>query len=103
MVVPVDSNGRLGSSTYSVGVFTVEFRAGSDTFALPLDTIEVHSLDWYCDSISDVVGMAYMIQELWKYHSKEMPAEVYDVDVVQSEGYQISTDVGQSFFTFIGH
>ncbi|MCK4444735.1 MAG: hypothetical protein KAW09_09340, partial [Thermoplasmata archaeon] len=45
LVIPVDSEGELGSSTYSVGVITTEYQPGSDTFALPLKLAEVHTLD----------------------------------------------------------
>jgi parallel beta-helix repeat protein len=103
LVVPMwDMNWR-GSSTYSIGVTTVVYEGGSDTFALPLRPMDDHTLDWYCDAIPDVVGMAYMIFELWKYHAKEMPQGVYDVDVLQGEGYQISIDGPSSKFTFVGY
>ncbi|MCK4444571.1 MAG: hypothetical protein KAW09_08505, partial [Thermoplasmata archaeon] len=90
MVIPLDSASGMGSSTYSVGVTTVVYGGGSDTFALPLRPMDNHTLDLYCDAIPDVAGMAYMISELWKYHGKEIPQGVYDVDVLQGEGYQIS-------------
>ncbi len=103
MVIPVNASGSLGSSTYSVGIFNLEYQGGSDTFALPLDSIEVHTLDWFCDHIPGAVGLAYMISGMWKFHSKEMPPEVYNVDVLQSEGYEISLEGGLQLFTFIGH
>jgi len=103
MVIPLNSWSRPGSSTYSVGVITVVYERGSDTFALPLRPMDNHTLDWYCDAIPDVAGMAYMIFELWKYHGKEMPQGVYDVDVLQGEGYQISIDSPSSKFTFVGY
>ncbi len=103
LVVPVRDVNWRGSSTYSIGVITVVYEEGSDTFALPLMPIYDHTLDWYCDAIPDVAGMAYMIHELWKYHAKEMPQGVYDVDVLQGEGYQISTVGPSSKFTFVGY
>ncbi|MCK4444736.1 MAG: hypothetical protein KAW09_09345, partial [Thermoplasmata archaeon] len=102
LVVPVNVFGGLGSSTYSVGVVTVEYDSGSDTFGLPLMVDDVQSLDWYCDEIPNVVGMSYLTYGLWKYHSREMPEKAYDVDVQQAVGYQISTD-GPARFTFIGY
>ena len=63
IVIPVDSLGELGSGTYGVGVFTKEYLSGSDTFALPLKPLEGHSLDWYCDYIQNVVGIASMLNE----------------------------------------
>lgn len=103
LVMPVNVNGLLGSSTYSVGVVTVEYHSGSNTFGLPLMADDVRSLDWYCDEIPNVVGMSDLISGEWKYHSKAMPEEVYDVEVQQAEGYQISIDDGPTGFTFIGH
>jgi hypothetical protein len=102
-VVPVDSAGELGSSTYSIGSFTVEYQSGSDAFAVPLKPNAVHSLDWYCDGIPDTVGMAYMVMDVWKFHSVEMPAGVYDTDVMQGDGYQISVGVIATGYTFIGY
>ncbi|MCK5291757.1 MAG: hypothetical protein KAR39_07055 [Thermoplasmata archaeon] len=103
MIIPLDSTSGTGSSTYSVGVTTVVYEGGSDTFALPLRPMEDHTLDWYCDAIPDVAGMAHMIFELWKYHAKEMPQGVYDMDVLQGEGYQISINGPSSKFTFVGY
>ncbi len=103
MVIPVNLAGTLGSSTYSVGVITMGYQSGSDTFALPLKPIETHSLDWFCDDIPNVVGIAYLIFEMWKLHVNEMPLGVYDVDVLQGEGYQISIDGPSTKFTFVGY
>jgi hypothetical protein len=103
VVLPISPLGEYGSSTYSIGVIGVEFEQGSDTFALPLKSADSNSLDWYCDAIPDVAGMAYMIFELWKYHANEMPQGVYDVEVLQGEGYQISIDGPSSKFTFVGY
>ena len=103
MVIPVSLAGTLGSSTYSVGVITMGYQSGSDTFALPLKPMETHSLDWFCDDIPNVVGIAYLIFEMWKLHVNEMPLGVYDVDVLQGEGYQISIDGPSTKFTFVGY
>lgn len=103
LVIPTDSKGEMGSSTYSTGVFTVVHQSGSETFALPLKPLEVHSLDWYCDNIPGVVGMGYVIIGVWKFHAKEMPEGVYDVSVAQSEGFQISIAGSATRFTFIGY
>ncbi|MCK5292731.1 MAG: hypothetical protein KAR39_12045 [Thermoplasmata archaeon] len=103
LVIPSDSKGEMGSSTYSTGVFTLGHQTGSETFALPLKPVEVHSLDWYCDNIPGVVGMGYVIHGVWKFHAKDMPEGVYDVSVAQSEGFQISIDGTATRFTFIGY
>lgn len=103
MVIPRDSASGMGSSTYSTGVFTVVHQSGSETFALPLKPVEVHSLDWYCDNIPGVVGMGYVIIGVWKFHTGEMPEDVYDVSVAQSEGFQISIEGTVTRSTFIGY
>ena len=103
MVIPLDSKSEMGSSTYSIGVTTVILYGGSGTFALPVRPMENHTLHWYCDAIPDVTGMAYMISGLWKYHAKAMPLGVYDVDVLQGEGYQISIDGPSSNLTLVGY
>lgn len=103
VVIPFDSRGEMGSSTYSTGVFTLVHQTGSETFALPLKPVEVHSLDWYCDETSNVVGLAYMTLGVWKFHAREMPEGVYDADALQGEGYQISVDGNSTRFTFVGY
>ncbi len=103
LVTPVDSEGEPGSSAYSVGVMTTEFRSGSNVFALPLKMDGDRSLDWYCNEIPNVVGMSYAKNGVWKYHAKEMPEAVYDADVRQAEGYEISVEGSATSFTFIGH
>jgi hypothetical protein len=102
MVIPVNISGGLGSSTYSLGILTIEYRPGSDAFSQPLKT-GIHTLDWFCDNIPNVVGMVYLMFDVWKFHAKEMPEGVYDVSVAQSEGFQISTDGTATRFTFIGY
>ncbi|MFQ5910638.1 MAG: CARDB domain-containing protein [Thermoplasmata archaeon] len=103
MVVPVGSMGELGSSTYSVGVLTMEYRSGSDTFALPLKPVEPHSLDWHCDNIPNVVGIIHLMKGYWRLHAKEMPEGIYDSDALQGEGYQILVDGNSTKFTFVGY
>ncbi len=103
MVIPLDSQGELGSSTYSVGVIIVNYNEGSDTFALPLKPKENRTLDWYCDNIPNVVGMAYLTFEVWKFHAKVMPEGVYDTEILQGEGYQISFSGSAIRYAFIGH
>ncbi len=103
MVIPVDSSGGLGSSTYSVGVFTVEYQSGTDSFALPLKPVEPRSLDWYCDNIANVVGIIHLMKGYWRLHAREMPEGVYDVEALQGEGYQISIDGATTTHTFVGY
>jgi hypothetical protein len=102
-VVPVDSSGEMGSSTYSLGVQTIAYSAGSDTFSIPLNTTYQRTLDNLCDLQSNVVGMSYVVQDVWKFHSIEMPAGVYDSDVHLGVGFQISIESQTTTsWTFIG-
>ena len=103
MIVPVDFHGSWSSSTYSVGVSTLDYQSGSDTFALPFKPVEPHSLDWYCDNIPNAVGIIHLMKGYWRLHAREMPEGVYDADSCQGEGYQISFDGGTTSYTFIGH
>jgi hypothetical protein len=102
MIIPVDSNGDLGSSTYSIGVIAIDYRTGTETFALPLKSTKTHMVDWFCD-FQSVSGMAYMTDGFWKFHSEEMPSGVFDVAVGQSEGFQISKNQTPMRFIHIGH
>ena len=103
MVIPEDSFGRLGSSTYSVGVFTVEYQSGSDSFALPLKPVQTHSLDWYSDNIPNVVGIIHLVKGYWRLHARDMPEGVYDAEVFQAEGLQVSIGGPTTTYTFIGY
>jgi hypothetical protein len=103
MVIPLDSSGETGSSTYSIGAMTFDYEAGLGTFALPVKPASLHSLDWYCDNIPGATGMAYMTFGMWKFHAKEMPSGTYDALVQVSQGYQISIKESQlGRLTFVG-
>ena len=103
MIIPLDSTGEMGSSTYSVGVLTFDYQAGLDTFALPLKPAVLHSLDWYCDNMPGVIGMAYVTFGVWKFHAKDMPSGTYNALVQISQGYQISvTESLLGRLTFVG-
>ena len=103
MVIPADPSGGLGSSTYSIGVFTEEYQSGTDAFALPLKPVEPRSLDWYCDNIPNIVGIIHLMKGYWRLHAREMPEGVYDAEAVQGEGYQISIDGATTTYTFVGY
>ncbi|MCK5290440.1 MAG: hypothetical protein KAR39_00280 [Thermoplasmata archaeon] len=102
MVVPLDSKGTLGSSSYSIGIVLVEFEAGHSTLGLPLEPISVLTIDHYCEDGLNVVGLAYMQKEVWKFHATAMPFGAYDPVMEQSEGYQISVNGIASRYTIIG-
>ena len=104
MIVPfISSTGERGVSSYTIGVSTAGYLDQYDTFALPLKMSNNQTADWYCDIIPDTVGINYYItsQQRWGWHSKEMPAGVYDPKLEMTEGYQISTSESTKF-TFIG-
>jgi hypothetical protein len=104
MIVPVNvSSGEWGRSSYSIGVWTAGYDSGYDTFSLPLKVSSLHSLDWFCDEIQNVVGINYFNDnyKMWFWHSKRMPNGAYDVDVIISVGYQISTNSATKY-SFIG-
>jgi hypothetical protein len=103
MVVPLYDGGKEGSSTYSVGVSRIEFNVGISSFALPFKQTENHTSDWYCDILQNVVGMSYLVSGMWKFHAKEMPEGIYDTEILQGEGYQISIDGFIAKFATIGY
>jgi parallel beta-helix repeat protein len=103
MVVPYNSLGVRGASTYSIGVWTEEYLAGYDTFGIPLKMSIDNTVDWYCDSILNTVGINYYLygEQRWSWHSTRMPQGAYDTSIIMAEGYQISTS-NNTKFTFIG-
>ncbi|UCF08781.1 MAG: right-handed parallel beta-helix repeat-containing protein [Thermoplasmata archaeon] len=103
MVVPFDSLGVRGASTYSIGVWTEEYLAEYDTMGIPLKISVDNTIDWYCDNIPNTVGINYYqsSERRWAWHSTRMPQGAYDPVLVMAEGYQISTS-GATKFTFIG-
>ena len=88
-VMPIDEYGEFGSSSYSVGVQMIAYKDGSDTFSLPLNTSLQMTLDDFIDDIPGVVGMAYVVFQIWKSHAIEMPRGVYDADVEMGDGFQL--------------
>ena len=104
MVVPVNTTTQdLGTSSYSIGIVTLGFDLGYDTFGLPLKQESVYSVDWFCDNSLNTLGINYYLysEQRWIWHKKIMPSGAYDTLVSMSEGYQIST-TGSASFSFIG-
>jgi hypothetical protein len=103
MVVPYNSSGLRGASSYSIGIWTEEYIAGYDTFGIPLKLSVDHSADWYCDNIQDSVGINYFIisQQRWGWHSTLMPEGAFDPMIVMGEGYQVSSS-NTTKFIFVG-
>jgi hypothetical protein len=104
MIQPLElASGKFGTSTYSVGVWTGDYDAGYDTFAVPLEIDTAETLDWYCDEISDTWGMNYYNQpeQRWMWHKTVMPDGIYDADIERGLGYQISTTAATKY-TFVG-
>ena len=42
-----------------------------------------------------------LMNSVWRFHAREMPAGVYDVLIEQSGGYQLSTE-GPIYYIFVG-
>lgn len=100
-IIPVNSVGERGSGTYSVGIWIEGYRQGTDTLSLPLKLPTTIWIDEMCEMNDNIVGMAYVISGVWKFHAREMPPLVYDSLVEQAVGYQISTK-GATQLVFIG-
>jgi hypothetical protein len=103
MVVPFNESGVRGSSSYSLGIWTEEYRNQYDTIGVPLKLDASYNTDYYCDNIPDSVGINYYIrnESRWGWHSTRMPVGVYDPDIIMAEGYQISTSAATKY-TYIG-
>jgi hypothetical protein len=104
MIIPVNiSTGQKGSSTYSIGVWTEEFLSQYDSFGIPLKMFENHTADWYCNEITDTVGINYfnISLQLWFWHSTRMPPGAFDPELEMTNGYQISTS-SITKFHFVG-
>jgi hypothetical protein len=100
-IIPLTSGGERGSGTYSIGVWIGDYRTGSDTLAITLKLSSTLGIDGICDTSGDIVGLSYMTSGVWKFHAKEMPAGVYDIVMVQSNGYQLSTTAA-IYYIFVG-
>jgi hypothetical protein len=103
MIVPFNSMGDRGASTYSIGIWTEEYLAQYDTFGIPLKLKSYQTADWYCNNIPDTVGINYFInnQQRWSWHATRMPEGAFDLVLEITRGYQISTSSATKF-TFIG-
>ncbi|UCE74883.1 MAG: hypothetical protein JSV56_04060 [Methanomassiliicoccales archaeon] len=103
MVVPFNSKGIKGASTYSIGIWTEKYLVQYDTFGIPLKLNDDQTADWYCSSINHTVGINYfnISEQRWCWHSTRMPAGAYDPVIEMTNGYQISTSNATKFI-FIG-
>lgn len=103
IIVPFNSEGIRGASTYSLGIWTEEYLTQYDTIGIPLKLGNYLTADWYCSNIPDCVGINYYIynEQRWGWHSTIMPEGAFDVILEMTHGYQISTS-GPTKFTFIG-
>jgi hypothetical protein len=103
MIIPMNqSTGEKGSSSYSIGIHTMEFFQ-YDSFALPLKPADLYTADWFCDNIDDAVGINYFNTsfQIWFWHSTLMPQGAFDVLLEFGLGYQISTSFATRFH-FVG-
>ncbi|MCK5292300.1 MAG: VWA domain-containing protein [Thermoplasmata archaeon] len=103
MVIPLTAGGNEGGSTFSIGVISVEYQAGHNAMGLPLEPIAVWTLDFYCEIMMSVTGMAYIVVGVWKFHATEMPAGIYDPFIEQGEAYQISVEGQPSRYVYVGY
>jgi hypothetical protein len=103
MVVPYNSIGVQGSSTFSIGIWTKNYSCGYDTIGIPLKLQNNYSANWLCDNIPDCVGINYFnnIEQKWFWHSTVMPKGAFDTVIQMTNGYQISTSNATKFI-FIG-
>jgi hypothetical protein len=62
------------------------------------------SVDWYCNEIENVIGIQYLDDRgIWKWHSKNMAAGVFDTNVVPGQGYQLAVaGITKINYIFVG-
>ncbi|UCE39255.1 MAG: PKD domain-containing protein [Thermoplasmata archaeon] len=103
IVVPYSASGIRGSSTYSIGIWTEDYRCGYDTLGIPLKMKNDYTADWMCDNIPDTEGINYFdnARQKWYWHSAIMPVGAFDTTLKMTEGYQIST-TDFTVYTYIG-
>jgi hypothetical protein len=91
------------NSSYSLGIWFSDYDKGYESFGLPLEPLVQNTMDWYCDQISNSVGMNYYIdsESRWSWHATRMPSGAYDPIIEMAKGYQLSTDDATKY-TFIG-
>jgi WD40 repeat protein len=102
MIVPVNlTTSETGSSTYSIGIISMEFN-GNEMIGLPLKPQwGDKSADWYVERIFNSLGIVYLDGGIWKAHFKEFPEGVYDTILERGRGYEVTT-FATSRFSFIG-
>jgi hypothetical protein len=103
MLVPMDLSGELGSSSYSVAISIRTINPGISTYALSLEVEGKVTISSLCLMGPNVEGVAYFFKGMWKFHSSQMASEVYDIEVRQDDGYQVSVWENHSVLTFVGH
>jgi hypothetical protein len=91
MIIPYNTAlGTNGSSTYTIGVWIVEYN-GNEMLGLPLKPDwGDKSADWYVDQIPFCLGITYLENGVWKSHFKEFPAGVFDITIRPGIGFEVS-------------
>ncbi|MCK5562479.1 MAG: hypothetical protein KAJ51_17900, partial [Thermoplasmata archaeon] len=91
------------NSSYSIGLATLTYSPGYNTLALPLRNAPENAVDWYCEQLDGMIGMQYLANEKWCWHSKDMPAGVFDELVRFGHGYQVAIIGGNDvYYSFSG-
>jgi hypothetical protein len=79
------------NTSYSIGLMNFEYSPGYNTLGLPFRICTERAIDWYCNELENVMGMQYMDDRgVWKWHSKTMPAGVFDTNVDVGSGFQLA-------------
>ncbi|MCK5292012.1 MAG: hypothetical protein KAR39_08365 [Thermoplasmata archaeon] len=103
MVVAVNSTGAWGSSTYSVGIERRVLKKGTNSIGVNLDPQEMKDIYQFCNENPAVVGVAYALSGVWKFHSSMMPSNAYNTWIEQGRGYQVSVEFSSVTVIEIGH
>jgi hypothetical protein len=94
-IIPVDSYGRFGSSTYSIGLSLIDLAKAYNTFASKLDPenkIEVDSvLEMYFNNDVDTIYYYNTSHQSWQGHPRFLPGSV--------DNFQF--EVADAFMTYV--
>jgi len=102
LVVPVDATGANGSSSYSIGAWTLGL-AGTSALGLPLKPLQASAVSAFVGGVPGAMGMLWFEPSAgaWIPHFAAMPPGVYDAPLTQGAGYQVQVRTGV-LVTFLG-
>jgi len=103
----VDIRDWQGTSSYILGFRSIEFKAGYNTFSLPLAPFEINNADWYLDDMlpdTNLNGNLFRYNsssQKWIGHPKGLPEGLNDFKLKVGITYMFHTSEDIKY-TFVG-